>query len=101
MWSRSTVVTTAASASTMLTASRRPPSPTSRIATSSLARANSRSAASVPDSKDVIGVGRLARVDAHALVVAAEVRRRVQPDAVAGGAKHRLEQRAGRALAVG
>ena len=34
MWSRSTLVTTATSASTMFTASSRPPSPTSRISAS-------------------------------------------------------------------
>ena len=84
------------------TASSRPPSPTSRTSASSFARANSRSAASVPNSKYVSGDRRrrarldgversrrarrrsLVAVDAHALVVAQQMRRRVEPDAIAG-----------------
>jgi hypothetical protein len=51
MWSRSTLVMMAQSASMMLTASSRPPRPTSRITTSSPARAITARMASVVNSK--------------------------------------------------
>ena len=51
MWSRSMLVITEQSASMMLTASSRPPRPTSRIATSGLASAMQRRMASVVSSK--------------------------------------------------
>ena len=51
LWSRPSCVITATSGSTTLTASRRPPSPTSSSATSTSARASSHSAARVPNSK--------------------------------------------------
>jgi hypothetical protein len=51
-------------------------------------------------SHELVVVG-LAPVEAHALVVAHQVRRRVEPGPVAGRAQHRLEHRRGRALAVG
>src|SRR5690606_3512464 len=40
-------------------------------------------------------------IDAHALVVTQQMRGGVQTDTMAAGAQHRLEHRAGRALAVG
>ncbi len=46
-------------------------------------------------------VARLRSIDAHALVVAQEMRRRIEPDAVAARAQHGFEERAGRSLAVG
>ena len=85
------LVTTATSASMMLTASSRPPRPTSRIVTSGAARAKSQSAARVPYSKYVsatpsrtssTALNAVTRsssptyfaADAHALVVTQEVR---------------------------
>lgn len=53
MWSRSTEVTTAQSASKTLTASSRPPSPTSSITTSTAAPEKASHAARVPNSKYV------------------------------------------------
>ena len=87
------LVTTATSASTTLTASSRPPRPTSRTTASRFARAKSHSAASVPYSKYVSGTSARASStalkaatsaasaatvagDAHALVVREQVRRR-------------------------
>jgi hypothetical protein len=51
LWSRSTLVTIAASASNTFTASSRPPRPTSRMATSTPASMNCAIAPRVPNSK--------------------------------------------------
>ena len=118
MWSRSMLVITAQSASTMFTASRRPPRPTSRIARSSFdaamqAHDGQRGELEV-GQRDVLPRGldplemrhqRLRRddlaVDAAALLEMHEVRRGVDAGAIARLQRDRLQHGAGRALAVG
>ena len=95
----------------MLTASSLPPSPTSSTAASSFDCENSRSIASVVNSKYVSVVSARALLDGFelgyqrvivgidpidpgALVESQQVRRRVQPDTITGGAQHRVEHRA-------
>ena len=115
------LVTTATSASTMLTASSRPPSPTSSTSASS-ARAREQPqrreraelevrerrrgsprarASTASNAAHQRGVARLARRRCARARCSAQVRRGVEADAIAGRAQDRLEERAGRALAVG
>ena len=50
---------------------------------------------------DQLGIGRIVSGDAHPLVVAKQMRRRVEPDPISGTPQHRVEQRARGSLAVG
>ena len=114
-------MTMAQSASKTFTASSRPPRPTSRMTTSSACCAEHLPRRQRAEFE--IGQGRTSRPprpprpartprhsaasstgaagDAHALVVAQQVRRGVEADAIAGAQQDALEHGAGRTLAIG